>query len=294
MTQSVGAAAQMPPPPGQGAEGGEPPSPFPPPPPPTPAEKLVSELPPAAPGVVQPLAPFTAETPRPPADPRDLRGTWVHNQPLEFRVQRDMYGAVLPYTMEGAKVLARRVNALTTGKPFLNASAQCRPPGPQWQRDLGMPFQIFQSKGVVDFLFEEYHGRWTILLDPAVAPKTAEKPYMGRSVGHWDGNTLVVTVEGFRQTLYFDVNGTPLSTRTTLTERIRKVDNGKTKPYLEIVTTVDDPLYYTAPWTIVRTYSWQPELALFKEYNCEEQLGDPDQSNNPNAGMVPEPEDGGS
>ncbi|EIZ79117.1 hypothetical protein WSK_2304 [Novosphingobium sp. Rr 2-17] len=288
---SAGAHAQVPGPPAQGADGGEPPSPFPPPPPPTPAEKMVADLMPPGPGVVQPLAPYTPETPRPPQDPRNLRGTWVHNQPLEMRVQKDMYGTVLPYTMEGAKVLVRRVKALEMGKPFLNASARCRPPGSQWQRDLGMPFQVFQTDKVIDFVFEEYHGRWTIVLDPAAASKQSTTPYMGRSTGRWDGTTLVVETEGFRDPIYFDVNGTPLSTSAKLVDRIRKVDNGKNKPYLEIVTTVDDPMYYTAPWTIVRTYSWQPDFAVFKEYNCEEQLGDPDLNNNPNAGMVVEPRD---
>src|ERR1039458_1086204 len=67
----------------------------------TPGEKLVSELPPPQPGVVFPT-PLAADAPMPSADPRDLGGTWYHNQALAFRMQRDMYGVLVPYNMDGA------------------------------------------------------------------------------------------------------------------------------------------------------------------------------------------------
>jgi hypothetical protein len=46
-------------------------------------------------------------------------------------------------------------------------------------------------------------------------------------------------------------------------------------PYIEVVTTFTDPKYYTRPWTIVRTWSWSPDQVYQREYNCEEQSGDP-------------------
>jgi len=277
-----------------GGPGGPPPgafSPFglPPPPPLSPAEKLVADLPPPMPGASLPMPVVPPGAPMPSADPRDLQGTWYHNQNLDFRMQRDMYGVPAPYNMAGAKILARRVNSLKDGKPFINASAKCRPPGPQWQRDLNMPFQIFQSKDWIEFVFEEYHGRWQVVMDPTKAPPPAQKAYMGYSVGHWDGDTLVVESSDFRQPLWLDVDGTPLSANGKLIQRIRKVDNGGQTPFLEIVTTIDDPAYYTHPWSVVRTFAWQPTLTVFSEYNCEEQIGDP--TVNSDAGLVPEPQD---
>jgi hypothetical protein len=298
-----GAGAQVPPdgaPPAARGPGGPPPG-APPapgiqapggfgqPPPLTPVEKLVTELPPPQPGAIFPTAPLAADAPMPTADPRDLQGTWFHNQALAFRLQRDMYGALVPYNMEGAKVLARRVNSLKDGAPYINASAICRPPGPQWQRDLNMPFQIFQSTEWIEFVFEEYHGRWHVILDPAKAPPPRQKEYMGYSVGHWDGSTLVVESRDFKQALWLDVDGTPLSANGKLIQRIRKVDNGDQTPFLEITTTVVDPTYYTRPWSVVRTFGWQPGLTVFDEYNCEEQIGDP--SVDADAGLVPEPKD---
>ncbi|NKJ42194.1 hypothetical protein [Novosphingobium sp. SG720] len=272
-----------------GASAGPPAGSPPPGPVLTPAQKLVAELPPPGPGVLPPRPPLPADAAMPASDPRDFQGTWFNNQPLQFRSQKDIYGAPAPYTMEGAKVLARRVKSLVAGTPFINASAICRPPGPQWQRDLNFPFLITQTRDYVEFVFEEYHGRWYISLDPQRAPLPVAKQYMGRSVGHWDGNTLVVESSDFRQAIWLDVDGTPLSAKGKLIQRIRKVDDGGHVPFLEIATTIVDPTYYTAPWTIVRSYGWIPHQAVFAEYNCEEQVGDPSVS--PDAGLVPEPQE---
>lgn len=281
------------PPPGQlqlppGASGGPPPG-APPPVELTPAQKIVAALPPPGPGGLPPRPPLPADAAMPSADPRDLQGTWVHDKALEFRNQKDMYGALLPYTMEGAKVLSRRVNSLKVGKPFLNASAICRPPGAPWQHDLNFPFQVIQTRDYAEFIFEEYHGRWHIALDGTRTPLPAGNPYMGRSVAHWDGGTLVIETSAFKQALWLDVDGTPFSASGKLVQRIRKVSDGGAVPYLEIVTTVIDPVYYTTPWSMVRSFAWAPHQAVFAEYNCEEQVGDP--SVRGDAGLVPEPKD---
>ncbi len=198
-----------------------------------------------------------------------------------------MYRNPPPYNMVGAKLLADRVISQSQGKPFTNASAKCRPPGQQWQLDLHFPFQIFQSKKWIVFVFEEFHNRWQILLDPSADPEPGQKRYMGRSIGHWVGDTLIVETTDFRDPLWLDVDGTPLSAAGKLIHRIRKVDNGDRNPYIEIITTVDDPTYYERPWSVVRSFAWQPELTNFSEYNCEEQVGDPSAS--PDAGLITEP-----
>lgn len=308
--QSAGAFAQQPsgpppgfkPPPGAGVppgggppDGGRPPGPGllggpgmgPPPEPLTEAQELVSKLPPPEPGGMMPVPPVGPDAPMPGKDPRDFQGAWFHSQNLMFRNERDMYGQRLPYTMAGAKVMQRRALSLKSGTPFLNQSAICRPPGPQWQHDLNMPFFIFQTKNSMQLVFEEYHGRWNITLDPVAMPLPAEKQYMGHSVAHWEGNTLVVETKGFKEPIWFDVDGTPVSANATLEHRIRKVYASEREPMLEVITTVDDPIYYTKKWSAVRTWGWNPGLAVFREYNCEEQVGDPSVS--PDAGLVPEP-----
>jgi len=256
----------------------------------TEAQKIVAALPPPMKGGVFPQPPVPPDAPKPSADPRDFQGVWYHDQPLDVRVAvLDMYGLAPPVNMTGAQVISRRVMSTAKGKPYANASSICLPPGPQWQRDLNFPFQIVQGKAWVEFIFEEYHGRWNISLDPAASPLPAGKEYQGRSIGRWEGDTLIVESTDFKQALWLDVDGTPLSADGKLIQRIRKVDDGRGKPFIEIITTIDDPKYYTEPWNIVRRFLWHPNLAVFKEYNCEEQIGDPGVS--ADAGLVTEPKD---
>ena len=217
------------------------------------------------------LPPLPQTAPKPPSDPHNLEGTWFHDQLLETRIEHDMYGNPLPFNAKGQRILDDRVKATYVNQlPYANASAECIPPGQPWQIDLNFPFQIFQSKNDVTFVFQEYHGIWTIRMNQ---PHRSAGPseYMGDSVGHWEGDTLVVDTLGYKRSLWVDVDGTPVSSKANLVFRIRRIDYGT--PKLEIITTVDDPELYTAPWSMVRTYRWRPDMTDFVEYNCEHQVG---------------------
>ena len=226
---------------------------------------------------------MSPDAPEPSPDPHALDGTWYHEAPLQFQITTDMLGYKLPFNDAGRKVMQRRVKSLKTGTPFINASARCFPPGQPWQMDLNMPFIIFQSKNRVDLAFEEYHGLVQIILDPAKALPAA---YMGSSGGHWDGDTLVVETTGFKDGLWLDVDGTPASKNAKLTMRIRKVKSDHW--FLQVEFTLDDPTYYTHPWSWMRDYSWRPDMTLFHEYNCELQTGAKD---GVDPSLVPEPQD---
>lgn len=273
-TIAVGPSSAPPPggfPPGEALPGG-----FPPGGPP----------PGAPPGGSPPgfnIPPLPADAPEPSADPRNFDGTWFHENRLEFQMRTDLYGYPLPFTPQGKKVADRRLDSLQTGTPFINASSLCLPMGHPWQFDLNFPFQIFQTQDRLDILFEEYHGFVQVAMDPV---KAAAPGYMGRSIGHWDGDTLVIETTGFKEGIWLDVNGTPASKNAKLTKRLRKVKSDHW--YLEIVFTLDDPTYYTRPWSWVRDYNWRPDMMLFREYNCELQTGAKD---GVDATLVPEPQD---
>jgi hypothetical protein len=202
---------------------------------------------------------------------------------LQFQMTTDELGNKLPFNDAGRKVMERRVQSLKNGTPFINASARCFPPGQPWQMDLNMPFHIFQAKDRLDFAFEEYHGLMQVAIGPSKARPAA---YMGNSVGHWDGDTLVVETTGFKDGLWVDVDGTPASKNAKLTMRMRKVRSDHW--YLEVEFTLDDPSYYTHPWSWIRDYSWRPDMMLFREYNCELQTGAKD---GVDPSLVPEPQD---
>jgi hypothetical protein len=235
--------------------------------------------------LAQLVPPLPAGLPDPSPDPHNLEGAWVHDQMLGFEFQHDMYDNPPPYTARGHKLLARRVKAQGIGKPYSNAAALCRPPGVLWQQEINYPFVLLQSKDRLELLFQDYHGRETIYLDPAKAPPADHKSYMGVSVGHWVGDTLVVVTKGMKIPTLLDAVGTPASADAIITQRIRKVHQGHW--FLEIVTTIDDPVYYTHPWSLMQTFAWRPDMEVLEEYDCETQIGD--KSVPADAGLVPEP-----
>jgi hypothetical protein len=230
--------------------------------------------------------PLPKDAPKPSPDPRNLEGGWGHDQVMISRIEWDVYGAEVPFTPVGREIRDRRVKSTYDDKqPYSNASAECKPPGQPWLFGLYYPFQIYQSKGAVHFMFAMDHAVWTVRLDqPHRDPSVRE--YMGDSIGHWDGDTLVVETTNYKKAFWIDVDGTPASKDAKLTFRIRKIDDGKR---MEILTTVDDPKFYSAPWSFVRTVSWRPDKNVLDEYNCELQV-----SNNIGAnvyGLIPDPDD---
>jgi len=77
-------------------------------------------------------------------------------------------------------------------------------------------------------------------------PVDPQPAWNGYSTGKWDGETFVVETAGFRDGIWLDGVGNPLTSAAKLTERFRRVNYGR----MEIAITVDDPKAYTQPWTI--------------------------------------------
>jgi hypothetical protein len=231
-----------------------------------------------------------ADAPQPSSDPHDFTGTWVHGDLLDGQIKTEPYdeNRSVPFNDLGKQVMDRRLKSLTDRTPYVNASTLCYPMGWSWQFDLNFPFQIYHGKDYISILFEEYHGYWPIYMAPKDV-STMPKTYMGNSVAHWDGDTLVVETSGFKQSLWLDVNGTPASADAKITQRIRKVHTDHW--FLEFTNTIDDPTFYTRPWTWMRAYDWRPDRAGFSEYNCEEQTGDPGSDPVAASSLIREPKD---
>jgi hypothetical protein len=104
-----------------------------------------------------------------------------------------------------------------------------------------------------------------IFTDGRPLPEDPNPTWNGYSTAKWEGDTLVVQTIGFKDDLWLDANGNPLTGAGKLTEKIRRPRYGT----LEIEMTIDDPKSYTAPWTVTLR---QP-LALDSElldYYCLE------------------------
>ena len=88
---------------------------------------------------------------------------------------------------------------------------------------------------------------------------------MGYSVGHWEGDTLVVESNGFNGKAWISGRGNPITDALHLTERIRRRDFG----HMDIQMTIDDPKAYTKPWTMTLPLVLLPDTELL-EYICNE------------------------
>ena len=104
-----------------------------------------------------------------------------------------------------------------------------------------------------------------IFTDGRPLPGDQQPSWAGYSTGRWENDVLVVKTSGFRDGLWADFNGSPLTDAAILTERIRRPAFGR----LEIEVTVDDRKAYTRPWTIQLNQHIALDADLL-EYACLE------------------------
>ena len=126
-------------------------------------------------------------------------------------------------------------------------------------------FRIMQSPTVLAFLYEEDLPR-QIYLDGRKHPEESLSPFIGHSVGKWEGDTLVVDTVGFNDQTWVDAIGHPHTDKMHVTERLRRKDLG----HLEIETTIDDPGAYKKPWTFKETTELAGETEEVGQYVCTE------------------------
>lgn len=127
----------------------------------------------------------------------------------------------------------------------------------------GDAMRIVQSPTEVAITYEMLHDTRVIPLDGRAPADSGVRQYMGSSVGHWEGDTLVVTTTNLTEELGIGRNRT--SKDTVLTERFTRID----PDMINYVVTVDDPATYEAPWTFRVTLTTQPDYEVL-EYSCHE------------------------
>ena len=130
-----------------------------------------------------------------------------------------------------------------------NPDAHCLPIGLTQLHNHPQPRKMIQTPSVLLILYEANGGIRQIFTDGRPLPANDPQPWWyGYSIGKWEGDTLVVETSGFRDDVWLDVNGAPLTSAGKMIERFRRVDYGS----LEIEVSVDDPKAYTKPWTAVK------------------------------------------
>ena len=93
--------------------------------------------------------------------------------------------------------------------------------------------------------------------------------YYGESVGHYDGDELIVDTIGFNDKTFVDDRyNVPHTTQLHVVERIKLMDDGKG---LEVNFTVDDPGAFNAPWSGIVRYRHPAQPRRLEEDSCAEQ-----------------------
>jgi hypothetical protein len=125
--------------------------------------------------------------------------------------------------------------------------------------------RIVQSPGYVTFVNEMIHETRIVPLDSRPHPGPAIRSYLGDSRGHWEGDTLVVETTNFLDRTGVGMNGTGASDAMKVTERFTRTSNTT----IDYSLTVDDPMTWTAPFTIRFNLGRDDRYGMF-EYACHE------------------------
>jgi hypothetical protein len=126
-----------------------------------------------------------------------------------------------------------------------------------------LPFEIVQLPDRMIMLYEIHHAFRIIPTDGREPPEDAEPSYLGESVAHWDGDTLVVDVTSFNTQTWLSGVGTIHTEDLKVTERYTR-DSFDTIRY---EATMEDPAVFTRPWTIRETFRLRPNERI-REYEC--------------------------
>jgi hypothetical protein len=167
----------------------------------------------------------------------------------------------LPYTPWAVALVKARTADLGKDDP----TTHCLPAGVVKAHTTPLFRRILQTPGEIAILSERTVTYREIFTDGRPLPVDPLPSWNGYSTGRWEGDTLVVETNGFRDGIWLDRNGSPLTETGKVTERFHRVNFGK----LEIEITVDDPKAYTKPWTVTLNQFLVPDTSLM-DYVCLE------------------------
>jgi hypothetical protein len=170
-------------------------------------------------------------------------------------------GNEIPYTPAAREQQRRNQAAWLDSDPEI----KCYLPGVPRATYVPFPFQIFHSDSAL-FIAYEYAGatRNLLLEDPGEAPVDS---WMGQSVAHWEGDTLVVEVTGQNDRTWFDRAGNHHSDALKVTERYTL----RNAHVMDYEATLEDPNAFTRPWTIrMPVYRRVGADARLQQFKCVE------------------------
>jgi hypothetical protein len=211
----------------------------------------LDQMVPKHPGYLGALAPENLAKPRP-KPPFDVTGTWfidLHEGFLHF-----LFGPPYPkFHEEGRRALVEAAAAQKAGKTYRDVIGQCWPPGMPMIMTRVWPHAFIQLPTAIYMISGFNNSVRTIFLDGRAHTDAdlVVPSYNGESIGHWEGDTLVVDTRYFETENHYIDYGIPISDEFAMTERIRLLDGGKT---MEIAYTMTDPQMWDGEWKSTKRF----------------------------------------
>jgi hypothetical protein len=188
-------------------------------------------------------------------------GNEIGGSPLGGNLGRNLPGGSLPYRPEAAALAAARRADHSRDDPHV----RCLPDNPPRTWTLPHLTKAIHTPKLLVLLYEVNAIYRQIFTDGRPFPDDPNPAWTGYSVGRWKGDTLVVETRGFRDDLWIDSGGSPMSDAATMIERISRPSFGR----LEIELTIDDPKNYTRPFTVSLAQNFAPDTELVDEFCLE-------------------------
>ena len=213
--------------------------------------------------LAEPAATQTPQTP-------DLTGSWErYPQPGETvdpryaRIEVPPPPLKQPWLAQWEEHEAKLAARIAESQPAGDDYVKCLPDGMPAMMQGMFPMEIFQRPEQINITQEAFNQtRRVVMNEPLPRWDEVDPTFYGRSVGRWEGDTLVIETTGIKE--YVRFRWTPHSEGMKITERLRLL----APDILQNLITVEDE-YFERPWVYSYTYRRMPGYRLL-EYVCED------------------------
>jgi len=204
---------------------------------------------------------LSAPAPRTTDGKPDLSGVW--NGPGAGSYDRNIARDLAPSDVQpwAEALYQQRVRDMGKGAPRAN----CLPDPFVYYHMVDLA-RFVQTPGLIVVLYQGTTNsvHRTIFTDGRKLPVDPNPTWMGYSIGHWEGDTLVVDTAGFNDRGWLDIEGHPHTEALHITERYHRRDFG----HMDLEITIDDPKTFTRPFSLKIVKTLNPDTDLLESV-CE-------------------------